>query len=475
MAKLRMVIRRELVFLALGTMDACVITPLLAAFLSWMIPIRPLAVMLIFLGAVLAVHYLVRLTLRLSLHPLFRSGLLGLAMLASGLLIVHRLLHARVRFWSSVWLLSMFRALQQENLSTDVLLFLLVLFVWWRGLALAQRRVGSATAVSRFRWGVVMLAITTVIGGFILPSPPYPFVFVFFFVSLLGIALARAEEVGQQYEGGQSPFGVGWLATLVVAGLLVLFLAAGVATVLTGENVGFVINPLLEAQRTLLTLLTYALLYVMAWAGNLATDLLQDIFGEIDISKLERLLVPPATLEVQAQFDQPLPFTPEQLAFARAVGVSVGVLVLLVLVVLSLRQLRLRRGQRHDEERESVWAGLHLRRGWRDLLRDGRQRMDEMVSTLPRASLSRLFVVQTIRRIYAHMSALAAERGYRRVPHQTPYEYLPTLELAFPDCSEEVVRITGAYVAVHYGEMPERPEELAMVQLAWKRIREHSI
>jgi len=57
----------------------------------------------------------------------------------------------------------------------------------------------------------------------------------------------------------------------------------------------------------------------------------------------------------------------------------------------------------------------------------------------------------TIRRIYAHVSALAAEQGYPRASHETPYEYLPALEQAFPESHEEVAHITGAYVAVHYG------------------------
>jgi hypothetical protein len=78
----------------------------------------------------------------------------------------------------------------------------------------------------------------------------------------------------------------------------------------------------------------------------------------------------------------------------------------------------------------------------------------------------------TIRRIYAHLGTLAAERGYPRAPYETPYEYLPTLEQAFPDGHEEVGHITGAYVAVHYGEVPEQPEELAAVRAAWERIHE---
>lgn len=35
-----------------------------------------------------------------------------------------------------------------------------------------------------------------------------------------------------------------------------------------------------------------------------------------------------------------------------------------------------------------------------------------------------------------------------------------------------MTRITEAYVAVHYGEVPERPEDLAPVEAAWERIRE---
>nr|HID12489.1 DUF4129 domain-containing protein [Anaerolineae bacterium] len=78
----------------------------------------------------------------------------------------------------------------------------------------------------------------------------------------------------------------------------------------------------------------------------------------------------------------------------------------------------------------------------------------------------------TIRRIYAHLGALAAERGYPRAPYETPYEYLPTLKQAFPGNREEVARITEAYVAVHYGELSERPEDLATIQAAWERLCE---
>jgi hypothetical protein len=457
--------RRELVFLALGTMEVCVTTPLLAAFLSRIVPVRPLPVTGIFLGVVLAVHYLVRAGLRLQLHPSLRSGLLGLGMLASGLLVVHRYLHAEMPLWDPAWLGNVFWNLQHEELSQDVVLFLLVLFLWWRGTVLAQRRLESRAVVLHFRVGVVMLAITTIVGGFILPWPPHQFVFVFFFVSLVGIALARAEEVGQQYGGSQSPFDFRWLAMVVAVGLVVLLLAAGVATLLTGENVSRLIAPALALEQFVVGILVY----VISWVAYGVSHLFLAVFGEFDWEQFGRLLVqnPPA-VPTQSQASS---FTVEQLARARATGIVIGVLLALVLVALSLRRLRARAGRRRREARESVWEEVDLRLGLRDLWRQGRRRLDAAAAALSRVSLNRFLAALTIRRIYAHLAALAAERGYPRALHETPYEYMPALAQAFPDSRDEVARITDAYIAVHYGEVPERSEEVAVVRAAWQRIR----
>jgi hypothetical protein len=468
-SRVRARIGRELVFLALGAMESFVIAPLLAAFLSLLMPVNLLQITGACLGAILAVHYLARALLRSSMHSALRAGLLGLGMLVSGLLVVHQLRHAQTGLFDPTWLAAIFRDLRQAILSHDVIAFLAVLFLWWRGLLLAQQRLESDTVVSRFRMGLVMLAITTMVSGFILPAPPYQFVFAYFFVSLLGIALARAEEVGQQYGGSRSPFALGWLAILVAASLIVLLLAAGVATLLTGENVSLLVEPMWMALRDVLTVLAYGLVTVGAWLVRVLLTIVQDVF-ELDLSRLGRLLAPPPGPELPAEPGEPM-FAPEQLALARAVGVIGGVLLVVAGVALSLRRLRARAERRRDEERESVWEGAHLGQGLRDLLRQGRRRVDEAAAALARSRLGRLFAALTIRRIYAHANGLAAERGYPRAPYQTPYEYLPALELAFPDNREDLVRITEAYVAVHYGEVLERPQDLATVEAAWASIR----
>ncbi len=468
MDRFRAYVRRELVFLALGAMDVCVITPLFAALLLQIVPVRPLPVAGISFGVVLTVHYLARAGLRSTLHPRLRSALLGLGMSVSGLLVVHRLLHPQTSFWNPAWLVDIFRTLQQQkSLPQDVLLFFLVLFLWWRGLVLAQRRLDAESVAFRFRLGLVMLAVTTAVSGYIAPWPLHQFAFAFFFVSMLGTALARAEEVGQQYGGRQSPFGLGWLAALVTASVAVLLLAAGLESLLTGRSFGRLIGPIIEPILKVLSVPLIALMYALAWVVHIITVFLITVLGEIDWEGFTGL---PAPFESEPPTQPKAPlFTPEQWALAKAVSVVGGVLLALLVIALSLHRLRAREGRLQGDERESIWEGVHLRRSLDGLLRDGRRRLDEAA-----AALSRFFAALTIRRIYARLSALAAERGYPRALHETPYEYLPVLEQSFPDSREEVKRITEAYVAVHYGEVPERPEHLKAIRAAWERVRERA-
>jgi hypothetical protein len=462
-------VRRELVFLAMATMEACAVGPVLIALLSWIKPVKPSVVMAVFWGALVAIHYVVRLSLWLSLPPLLHSSLLVLGMVLSSSFAVHGLLHPRVRLWNLAWVGDAFYSLRRGGTSLDAIVFLIVLFCWWRGIVLARCRLDSGTVTSRFRSGMVMLAVAMVIGGYIFALPPYQFVFGYFFVSLLGVALARAEEVGQQYGGGQSPFSLGWLAMVVSATLAVLLLSAGLATVLTGENVGRFIAPMLAFQRSLLELLGYVLGIAFGWLVELLYKILQSIFDGLDSSDLEGILTMP---EMEGTMPGQAAVTSEHMVMVKVIVIACGLLALLLVLAFAPRRRHARDRRPPGDERESVWDEFDLRRSLRDLWDEGRRRLNEGAAALGRSLLGQFFVALTIRRIYAHLSALAAELGYPRADDQTPYEYQPILTQAFPEYPEEVAHITTAYVAVHYGEVPERPEELEVIQAAWRQLRE---
>jgi hypothetical protein len=462
--------RRELVFLALGTMDVCVITPVYAALLAPLVDVKPLTMVLVLLAVVLLVHYLARLSFSLSLDSRLRSSLTALGMLATSLFAIHQILYAQTSLWRLRWLGDLLRSLRQDLFAQDLAVFLLVAFLWWRGLVLAQRRLISSSVAFRFRLGVVLLAVTSGIAGSMLSWPYHHFVFLFFFASLLGIALARAEEVGQQYGGRQSPFNLGWLTTLVTGSAVVLLMAAGVTSLLTGETIGRVLRPVLQV----LQLLLFVVIYVLAWAAQLLIEPLLTILRRYKIGQafddvIGQLKFPgPPNGETQVTESV---FTQEQLATMRVAAALVGAAIALLIVAISLYRLRARSAEPSDEKRESVWEGVHLRDGLGELLRHGRGRLNSVAEALAHSSLGQVFAALTIRRIYAHMASLAAKRGYPRAIDETPYDYLPTLKTAFPESQLEVTQITESYVTVHYGELPERKEDLSEVRSAWQQIQ----
>jgi len=84
----------------------------------------------------------------------------------------------------------------------------------------------------------------------------------------------------------------------------------------------------------------------------------------------------------------------------------------------------------------------------------------------------------SVREAYQRLLALARERGYPRVRSQTPYEYRPTLDQAFPDAGDELEVMTEAYVAARYGPTPP-PETIVtrvnrVWQALWGRIKDNS-
>jgi hypothetical protein len=70
------------------------------------------------------------------------------------------------------------------------------------------------------------------------------------------------------------------------------------------------------------------------------------------------------------------------------------------------------------------------------------------------------------------MCRAAAAHGYPRASAETPYEYLNTLALAWPDGQEESRLITEAFVRVRYGEVPETHDELAELEAAWRKLEQ---
>jgi hypothetical protein len=256
----------------------------------------------------------------------------------------------------------------------------------------------------------------------------------------------------------------------VTTSAIVLLMAVGLTSLLTGQNLGRVLRPVQQVVQVV----AYALVFAFAWVARLVIEPL--------LALLRRLEVGKALQEAFEQFEFPEPFagetaqpapalTPEQQAALRVAVAVIGVSALLLIVAVSLYRMRSRSSHLSKEKRESVWEGVHLRSGLDELLKQGRRRLGGLTHALIRSRIGDVFAALTIRRIYAHTASLAEERGYPRAIAETPYDYLPALLRAFPNSPDEVTEITESYVAVHYGELPEQRARLTAVRSAWERIR----
>ena len=119
-----------------------------------------------------------------------------------------------------------------------------------------------------------------------------------------------------------------------------------------------------------------------------------------------------------------------------------------------------------------VMSGSDLIRHLLSTLRSGAQTLAGQLAAVGLGNARRILAAARIRRIYAQLMQLSADLGKPRPAAFTPLEYLPSLEKLFPNHPEELRLVTGAYLRVRYGELPETHQEVEQVDVAWKRVRE---
>ncbi len=459
--------RRELIYLAMAGMEVSVLVPVVVAGAQSAIAIPRGRAVLAFLVVILLSFNLVRLMEVLSLKKHVRRDI-GLVFLVLWLGIALRVTLFRHYPWYSLgWIGELASHLNDRGAwLRDAAFIVAVLLFWWRGLALAGRPLDVETVGYFFRSGVLLMAIAVGLAARLVDWSTIPFVLSYFFLGLVAIALARAEEVGRWRTGLPFPFSAGWLLSILAAAGATVLIAVGLISLFTGENlvqilsglgpIWMVVSYIIAGVLTLLVMLLAPLITSVAeWVLQTAQDagfevpdmLLEPAFGQ-ETSE------PPYLTTIDLG-----PYAP----ILR--GLLIGLAVLLVALAFGgLWRARSRLGMVSTEKAS---RGDVRGTGLADRARRGLQ---SLIGQL--GFLGRWYVAASIRRIYAQMVTSASRLGYPRAESETPLEYLATLLGAWPDLSLQFEAITGAYVRVHYGELPETEDELEAIRSAWERIRE---
>jgi hypothetical protein len=350
----------------------------------------------------------------------------------------------------------------------DIIVFIIVCFIWWRGISLAGRSIDIGDIGVRFRFGSLLLAV--LIGGIaqsVLTQSVTPFILLFFLSSLMAIVLTRIEQLELNQSGRSFPLGPRWVLMVALAAFLIVFIIGILAGLAGGRAVDDTIGWLspvwlaLEFLGTavigvvsyLSTPLIILLSWIMEFFINLIGPALQIAFENLgEITDATDGFLTEEDLGEGA---------PARIIFpTRVISILVMAFFILLVSLAFTRLLQfLRPPSQTDSELVNPFENLSIKKpGF------GRRLLNKF------GLFRRQMAAASIRRIYLDMCNMAGHNGYPRLESETPYEFLKTLKEAWPEHPADTRLITEAYNRVRYGELPESQAELDEIEAAWKRL-----
>ena len=273
--------RPEFLYLSWAAMEVAMITPVAMALMPWARFWSPLAFGLWIMLVILLPFNLSRLMSLRKVAVFKQQNLILLAFLITFLLSMRLLLYTQTPLLSLAWMgeaFSHFSIARHPFLSRDIMIFILLSVLWWRGISLAGRTVDINALGLRVRVGALILApLVIVLGQLLLSWSVAPFLLLFLFSSLVAIALTRAEQLELERTGQNYPMSPRWFGVVAGTSAIIVVTSWIIAAVVSGEYVPIFLGwltPLwlagLFAGTVIFTAITYLSLPALAMLEQIA-------------------------------------------------------------------------------------------------------------------------------------------------------------------------------------------------------------
>ena len=475
MGKLHAGWRREMLHLGLATMEVCWLLPWLSMLTGDASHTAQHIWFAALLATLLLALYVTRALSRASIPLNLQRVLTPVIALASSLTMVRTIEYSNHSVGNLSWLNQFGREVGNilQHIPLSLIIFFVGLYLWWRGISLAQRKLDAASVGFSFRLGIVAFLWLYLVAVFGLQVDATLYVLAHFFVSFVALGLARIEGLSNTRKSIVSPFRASWLGLLSGSALVICTLGLLATKLLSLQNIATVLaqlHPLVLLLKTITRPLLLALAWLLELILNLVIRVLGPAWASQDLTALDQYA---EQLRAFQHIRQTHPSGTLSMIFYviqwGVVGsIAVGTLLLLALSI-NRRWRALQAGR--TGEHASAWEGKGAGREIRNTL-------DARLHKLREALLSQLarwraaqYSLTSVRRIYASLVRLATAAGCPRPESETPYEYAAALRKTFPGSTAEIVLITDAYVRAHYGEISFHPEYVQRVRDAWLTFR----
>jgi hypothetical protein len=478
MSRLQLRPWRELSALALMVME---LSWLVAGYQQLVNPSKQVKLPLLFLllgSLILSVYWLTRWMLALKLRKSVRRVLLGTLLMVGYAALLRFLLHPFEQVSGTQLLLSLQSAFAdpQRPIPVEFALFLLTAYLWFRGAALARHWIGINLVRRTLQFGVFMLLLLGVIGGFRPPAPFHLTLMIFLIAGFVAMGSARASTLKSLRGAAGTGFRGIWYLSILAFATVFVQSAAAIGGVAAEQLPPLLLSLIVFIGRILLVigaLLASPILLILAlispWLKQRLSSLpiITSIVEEIDrlVQFLSGVIVSLGELLRELYLDLP------DIRGAKPFVLWFGIVLIAGLLLWVIGRYRLPRVRpiRPGVEDQRSFGQYPARLWLQARIQDGLGRLNQFFSIGPPSGY---LGALRIRRIYTQLTRLCERLDTPRAMTATPLEYLRELELLFPDEHSELRVITNAYNRVRYGEYPETNEEVSKVERAWRQIRQ---
>jgi hypothetical protein len=465
--------QHELLYICWAVMDVALLTPFALVLMNWARYWPPGILFLGLLLVMLLAFNLARLMSALYLPPSSQQVVMAVGLLLIVFFSLRTLLHQPQSLFDLGWIGEFFASLNEPGnvlWQRDVVLFVLVVLMWARGLQMANREFTISRIGLRLRVGGLMIAPLVVwVSNYALLWDTTQFVLLFFLAGLTAVALTRAEQIAQDESGYSASLTPRWLTLIFATGLLIIFMA-GIVAALIGKESATAVAGFLSPLWLALTAMVITAVAVIIYLLTPLIIALEWLVAGIQWNWLTQLMLAMQQYAQRIQGQEIELPTAEGEEVIIEGGMSQGGQIITILLAISI----------------ILVVALLLGRMYRRATVVGRAAQighipsvalpeDEslMHKLLARLGLWRnWYAAASIRRIYRQMLVVATAVGHPKLDAETPYEYLPTLAKVWPQHQQDTRLITEAYIKVRYGETPETQAELDEILQAWQRLEQ---
>lgn len=395
--------------------------------------------------------------------PKFCLGTLSWLIWVVGMLLMVKIqLFSDLGFSESAWLLALPQAIAQliYTFKPEVLILVSSAVFWWLGRRLAYLKIDFATSVSEFQFGLVILLIAFFVTSQLRVdlANSVLIALVFFFIALLGMSVAHAQEGGSWLAGLYQGH---WSGLLLVSISLILILGLLIGSVVTAD-------------------LMQLILVALKWVWGLIMKMIAFIASLFpEPGPVEPLPAMPMP-EVEPSEEFKLWTMPESVRSGLRIGLYVLWLGLILAALWRVSSqifgwLRRKLAGMAGAEFEPLPGAF--RSDFLGLLKRILYRMLGLRLSLRLGGKSRFVLPElaSIRQIYRRLLRWTAAGGYPRQVSQTPYEYLYTLGGLLPEAREDLDFVTEQYVSARYGSLLPTEDELHRLGQSWHKIKQNRL